>query len=69
MRHKINAAVLKWVLRRILTSNGWASKQLAIVLTASMKQLKATYNEDNHASTAQFMREVLERVIEDQKPI
>lgn len=69
MHLRINIAVLKWVLRQILTSKGWASKQLVIVLTATMEQMKVTYPEDNHASTAQFMRDALERVIEDQKPI
>lgn len=69
MHHKINNAVLHWVLRRILSSQGWASKQLTIVLTATMQQLKATYSEDNHATTAQFMREVLEDVITNQKPL
>lgn len=69
MRDKINKAVLHWVLYRMLSTDGWANKQLTLVMTAVFKTLAKAYPEDNHATTSDFMQEVLKDVINNQKPL
>ena len=68
MRQKINLLVLRWVLRRMLGTDGWVNYQLILVLQNTHKTLSELYPEDNHATTTEFMKEALIDASNLQKP-